>query len=207
MKKSWKEYRENRNSRLKLSGLCLACGKNPSIDNQTLCVSCKEKNALRGRISIANRKKSGKCVHCGSVALKNKNSCEICLKKRKISKKDRILNGLCVDCGSPIDYSRAETLCLRCAANHSYRSSFYFCKKSGIFPPNKKEYIEIFTDLPNRSCEICGMGYTKGNVSLHIDHDHSTGKIRGVLCEKCNKGIGLFNDSADLLKSAIKYLK
>jgi hypothetical protein len=40
-----------------------------------------------------------------------------------------------------------------------------------------------------------------------IDHDHKTGKIRGLLCNACNKGLGLFHDSPDLLISAIRYLE
>lgn len=39
-----------------------------------------------------------------------------------------------------------------------------------------------------------------------IDHDHMTGKIRGILCPLCNKGLGLFKDSLASLKNAIRYL-
>src|ERR1700761_10093 len=40
-----------------------------------------------------------------------------------------------------------------------------------------------------------------------VDHDHETGKIRGVLCHSCNTGIGLLGDSIGILEKAIKYLK
>jgi hypothetical protein len=42
---------------------------------------------------------------------------------------------------------------------------------------------------------------------LHIDHCHITGKIRGLLCHLCNRGIGLFRERSDLLQAAIKYLE
>lgn len=57
-------------------------------------------------------------------------------------------------------------------------------------------------------CDICRStvtGYSKR--SLNIDHDHKTGMVRGLLCHKCNIGLGNFNDNIDLLQRAIFYLK
>lgn len=42
---------------------------------------------------------------------------------------------------------------------------------------------------------------------LSIDHDHTTNKVRGLLCRKCNSGIGMLGDSPLLLEKALKYLK
>lgn len=39
-----------------------------------------------------------------------------------------------------------------------------------------------------------------------IDHCHKTGKVRGLLCNSCNKGLGFFNDNKELLKNAIKWI-
>lgn len=54
-------------------------------------------------------------------------------------------------------------------------------------------------------CEICGKQYTSGR-SFHIDHDHESGAIRGVLCHTCNLGLGAFGDSPALLIEAANYL-
>jgi hypothetical protein len=43
--------------------------------------------------------------------------------------------------------------------------------------------------------------------ALAVDHCHTTGKVRGILCDKCNMGIGYFDDNLDLLQKAIEYLK
>lgn len=62
--------------------------------------------------------------------------------------------------------------------------------------------------LQNGKCAICGaeLADNVGN-RLYVDHDHESGKIRGLLCAKCNFGIGQFNDDPDLLRKAITYLE
>lgn len=42
---------------------------------------------------------------------------------------------------------------------------------------------------------------------MPVDHDHDSGKVRGILCDHCNRVIGLFGDSPDVIARAIKYLK
>jgi recombination endonuclease VII len=51
-------------------------------------------------------------------------------------------------------------------------------------------------------CEICDIFCQ----TLEVDHNHKTGKTRGLLCGNCNRGLGLFFDNINLLISAIKYL-
>jgi hypothetical protein len=59
-------------------------------------------------------------------------------------------------------------------------------------------------------CAICGCPKPKhggrGQV-LHIDHDHVTGKLRGLLCFECNTGLGKFGDSPERLELAATYLR
>lgn len=56
-------------------------------------------------------------------------------------------------------------------------------------------------------CAICGTDNPGiHNAYFHIDHDHDTGVVRGVLCEWCNKGLGHFKDEPRRLEAAIQYL-
>ena len=54
-------------------------------------------------------------------------------------------------------------------------------------------------------CAICGKGKLKG-PQRHTDHCHKTNKVRGILCEHCNRGIGMFNDNPKSLIKAAEYL-
>jgi len=65
------------------------------------------------------------------------------------------------------------------------------------------EYNKMF-EKQKHLCAICGERELKRLLS--IDHDHKTNKVRGLLCGKCNQGLGLFRDNVELLKKAIKYL-
>lgn len=69
---------------------------------------------------------------------------------------------------------------------------------------------DYYTMLENQgnACGICKV-QTPGNRTkfFAVDHCHTTGKVRGLLCTKCNRGLGLFNDSTDKLLNALNYLK
>jgi hypothetical protein len=72
------------------------------------------------------------------------------------------------------------------------------------------EFYLSLCDKQNNVCAICKQEETNtynGKIKrLAVDHNHTTGKIRGLLCTKCNVSIGNLNDSIDLLNSAISYL-
>jgi len=67
---------------------------------------------------------------------------------------------------------------------------------------HESDYSKMYKAQLGR-CKICHRKYPK----LVIDHCHKKKKVRGLLCQLCNKGIGMFYDNTIILKSAIKYLK
>jgi hypothetical protein len=68
-----------------------------------------------------------------------------------------------------------------------------------------EEYNQMFADQ-NGGCAICGTHQSELKRKLAVDHDHETGKIRGLLCSHCNAGIGQFKDNVSLMGFAIDYL-
>jgi hypothetical protein len=72
------------------------------------------------------------------------------------------------------------------------------------------EYDDIY-DKQNGKCSICGKeekAVIRGiPLTLAVDHSHKTGKVRGLLCHKCNRAIGGLQDSVVLLRKAADYLE
>lgn len=70
------------------------------------------------------------------------------------------------------------------------------------------EEYESMRAIQNYSCAIC---FTPEAETTHgrldVDHDHETGQVRGLLCGKCNKALGLMRDDAGLLRAAADYLE
>lgn len=66
-----------------------------------------------------------------------------------------------------------------------------------------EEDLTVLIENQNNQCAICHLTLKKPN----IDHDHVTGKIRGILCWDCNIGLGKFKDNVKFLESAVLYLK
>lgn len=59
----------------------------------------------------------------------------------------------------------------------------------------------------NKQCKICGKDLKNNKIETAIDHCHNTNKVRGWLCQRCNRGLGIFNDSPSLLRKAANYLE
>ena len=64
----------------------------------------------------------------------------------------------------------------------------------------------------DNNCACCGKPFSevravRGKGKYNVDHDHITGKVRGLLCIKCNSGIGLLGDTVETVSKAVLYLQ
>ena len=69
--------------------------------------------------------------------------------------------------------------------------------------------LRAMMDDQKGCCSICkeSLVLPDSKKSYSIDHDHKTGSVRGLLCQNCNIGLGLFKDNINSLKAAISYLE
>lgn len=94
---------------------------------------------------------------------------------------------------------------------NSYKKYYYLHKDKIKF---KKSDYNLLLERQNNVCAICkkeesvvNSPIIKKPKRLAIDHCHKTGKIRGLLCHKCNVSIGALNESIETLQNAINYLR
>ena len=161
------------------------------------------------------------CPECGRECKKNiKTTCRPCyVKKRRLARpnaechpeRKEHCRGICRPCYDkgfraqkanchPDRVHAAKGLCTRCYAalpeNKERRNQQRRLQKYGLIDT---EYQQIMT-TQNNVCPIC---YEDVEV---VDHCHKTNKVRGLLCRKCNVGLGCFRDNEEYLTNAINYL-
>ena len=71
------------------------------------------------------------------------------------------------------------------------------------------EAYNVMVAQQNGRCAICGTDQPGGGRykdKFHVDHDHATGKVRGLLCQTCNVGLGKLGDDPARIRAAIAYL-
>jgi len=96
-----------------------------------------------------------------------------------------------------------------------FRYSEYQCSGCVLDKQQNRKDLPDYAALVERygnRCAICGCkaGHTSKRgikARFAVDHSHRTGRIRGLLCGRCNRGLGFFGDSVKNLQSAIRYLK
>lgn len=98
-------------------------------------------------------------------------------------------------------YSNKRPFCRECCTTQDR------FKKFGI---TQEEYEDLLIEQ-DYACAICRQPETavrQGRLKqLAVDHDHDTGKIRGLLCQRCNVGLGQFQDDPELLEAAFSYMR
>jgi Recombination endonuclease VII len=95
--------------------------------------------------------------------------------------------------------------------NKDYNKTYWINYKRPVHGINKDKYLEMF-EQQKGVCAVCGYPETSKTKSgkikrLAVDHCHATGKVRGLLCHRCNISIGMLREDVELLYKVINYIK
>ena len=125
-------------------------------------------------------------------------------------KDNKITSRYCSCCGT---LQTIDNFGKDCTSKYGYSSFCKICKRLKALNFNKYKY-KINYDIYNKmlikqgnKCSICNLSFSDKKIKPHIDHNHTTGKVRGILCSKCNIGIGQLKENINILYNAIKYLE
>lgn len=83
-----------------------------------------------------------------------------------------------------------------------YERRYRLAKRYGLTP----EQVDEMLLAQGGRCAVCQTD-NPGARTWHVDHCHGSGRIRGLLCGNCNRGLGLFADDPSVLRAAINYLE
>ena len=137
-----------------------------------------------------------KCRKCGGTEYKvygkdKRRVCIVCNKRNRIESYHRNKE--------EINRSRSER-----NIHKGYNRKWHIMRRYRI---TLEDYEEMLESQDNK-CAICGGPPNGSSVTKFcIDHDHESGEVRGLLCNKCNCGLANFRDDRDVLKNAAKYLE
>jgi len=185
------------------------------------CRDCGEWKALDA-FHRSPRRPSGRgsyCQPCFNVRSRASYARQLAARGRQVQEREQLAAGLkrCPDCGEikPVEeFARTRarkrgyhTYCLPChnqrgreTRERLYGGSrhYHLVRRYGIGAAD----VDAMIAAQGGVCAICGAAAPE-----HVDHDHATGKVRGVLCFNCNGGLGQFRDRVDVMQRAIAYLR
>lgn len=167
-----------------------ACSKGHSGLRYTKGSQCIECVGIARGKAITPNARSIKNHELSLNAAATGNTTYIPEKPCKLGHKLRFVNSNnCVDC---------DTI-----ASEKHKISAKFARIKKLYGLEKEVYLNL-VQLQNSSCSLC-MKVELDHFRLHVDHCHETNRVRGLLCGKCNQGIGLLNHSSELLRKAAVY--
>jgi hypothetical protein len=110
----------------------------------------------------------------------------------------------CADCKKDLDipWGPGRALCSDCRLTPGQRNTR--SSRRRVYGIEPVDFVLLLASQ-NFACAICKNAEIKG--SWHLDHDHQSGKVRGVLCSNCNTALGLTRENLDTLTEMVRYLQ
>jgi hypothetical protein len=151
------------------------------------------------------------CPDCGTPKSRGRGlqRCASCQTAARQEQKKKYGRKPCVGCGGEKAPGRGYRWCENCisrGAPEQRKRQYKSQKRRELFWRYgiSAEDYEAMLVRQGGVCAMCGMEYHTGRL-LCVDHDHATGKVRGLLCIRCNAGLG-YIESAEWMEAAMRYL-
>jgi hypothetical protein len=185
---------------------CKACAPAPKrrIEKQVerLCVICNRTFLARSHRACVC---STECKRKHAARRANKLD-----RERKRDLPDRV--GACIDCGAELrkPASHRGYLPRRCDTCGTIRRTAQVVRKEAARRLRRYgltvEQYEAMRAAQGDRCACCGRTEPGGTGTWHIDHDHKTGRVRTLLCDRCNKVVGAVKEDVDIAIAIAKYI-
>lgn len=181
-----------------LSLECFSFSKKERKNRISKCRSCSQRkyfNEINKNQKVFEHRK--RQMEAKNKETKNTKACTVCyhvLPLDNFSNAKNKRKGKCCQCKECVRKYKQEHK--KEAKNYRFNTAY------GI---TLEKFNTLFYSQQNK-CKICGTR-NFGLKGPALDHCHNTGKIRGVLCNKCNLALGLLNDDIEILRNAIQYLE
>jgi Recombination endonuclease VII len=178
--------------RLPVDAPCARCKVNPRVTGHSYCAECKRRALRESRARHPDRAQ------------------EICSRCRR--PRTGRHPSYCTECFAAWKAERAK-FCTRCKIERKVGdgSQWGYCSRCQRDVWMRRNYrisiddYEAMLATQGHRCALCES--PDNGRQWHVDHDHDTGAVRGILCDNCNRGLGHFRDDPTVLRRAAQYLE
>lgn len=205
---------------------CKNCGKDLAgkRPNAVYCSPTCKYEALDAdrRAEVALKREGRTCLACGGPITSHSTKAKCCSKAcsvkwqntKKTEERDAAAaeRPPCVECGGPVSIKRhlgaiyCSTACNKKAQTRRWRERAPHYMRLYTYGITAVEFDELMA-AQNGCCAVCGSDEWVGkDRAPHVDHDHKTGAVRGLLCSRCNHMLGNAMDNPEILAKGIAYL-
>ena len=207
--------------------VCATCSA-PLINKSSAAVYCSDPCKARGwqkveKAASLERRTGRLCVVCGNVVQSLAGRAKTCSREcgirwANVQKQERrraewnATEHRCPQCGEAFPTDRragsvyCSPECKKKAMDARWRERSPHYMRRYLYGVTPEQTAAMLAAQANR-CAICEAEFGSGRNAVHMDHDHTTGKVRALLCGPCNNGLGLFKDDPARLRAAAAYLE
>jgi len=204
--KPFSDFHKRKGRKIGVASQCKQCVAAPK---EKCCLYCHEMKPLSEFPRTRTKLDRNTCIQC-LVTLDIKKECSRCHQPKPLSdftKRSGRSVGVASSCKQCLSETRPYRPYVKGtkypSSNPAHQRNKSLQRLYGI---TSAEY-DAMLEVQGGVCKVCKGPPHGRRERYHVDHDHDTGKVRGLLCHKCNVALGMVQDSTEHLKALITYLE